>query len=225
MINNFQKPKRLFFSLFNTKAAGLYLILFAAAIGIATFVENDFGTSAAQKVIFKSWWFELLLFLFGISILVNIFKFRMIPQRKWPILLFHTSILIILIGAGVTRYFGFEGVMHIRENNASNSFLSSNSFLKFNVSKGGQTYDFEEPVLFASLGSNEWHESYLLGEDLIEIKVTGFIPNPKQRLVESINGKPTLQLVIAGLNGREEYFIHQGQTKRIRNLVFNFKET
>ncbi len=149
----------------------------------------------------------------------------MIPQRKWPILLFHTSILIILIGAGVTRYFGFEGVMHIRENNASNSFLSSNSFLKFNVSKGGQSYDFEEPVLFASLGSNKWHESYLLGEDLIEIKVTGFIPNPKQRLVESINGKPTLQLVIAGLNGREEYFIHQGQTKRIRNLVFNFKET
>ena len=225
MINNFQKPKKILLSLFNTRAAGLYIILFAAAIGIATFVENDFGTSAAQKVIFKSWWFELLLLLFGISIIVNIFKFRMIPQKKWPLLLFHASIIIILIGAGVTRYFGFEGVMHIRENNASNHFLSSNSFLKFKVSKAGQTYDFQEPVLFASLGNNHWSESYLIGKDLIEINVTDFIPNPKQMLVESINGKPTLQIVVAGLNGREEYFINQGQTKRIRNLVFNFRET
>ena len=102
----------------DTRAAGLYFILFAAAIGIATFIENDFGTSAAQKVIFKAWWFELLLVLFGITIIVNIFQYRMIQQRKWPLLLFHGAIIIILLGAGVTRYFGFEGVMHIRENEA-----------------------------------------------------------------------------------------------------------
>lgn len=122
-MSNLQKVKKILSSLFNTRAAGLYILLFAAAIGIATFVENDFGTSAAQKVIFKSWWFELLLLLFGISIIVNIFNFRMIPQKKWPLLLFHASIIIILIGAGITRYFGFEGVMHIRENNASNQLI------------------------------------------------------------------------------------------------------
>lgn len=211
--------------LFNTRAAGMYFVLFAAAIGIATFVENDFGTSAAQKVIFKSWWFELLLLLFGITIVVNIFKFRMITQKKWPLLLFHSAIIIIFIGAGVTRYFGFEGVMHIRENDASNSFLSSNTFLKFHVAKDNETYDFDEPVLFASLGNNSWEESYLVNGDLIEVKVKEFIPNPKQILGESIDGKPTLQIVIAGANGREEYFINQGQTKRIRNLIYNFKDT
>ena len=210
--------------LFNTRAAGLYILLFAAAIGIATFVENDFGTSAAQKVIFKSWWFELLLFLFGVTIIVNIIKFRMIQQKKWPLLLFHGAIIIILIGAGVTRYFGFEGVMHIRENGTSNSFLSSNSFLKFKVDKNGQTFDFDEPVLFASLGNNNWEESYLVGEDLIDAKVKEFIPNPKQVLSESIDGTPILQIVVGGANGREEYFITQGQTKRIRNVIYNFKE-
>ena len=66
--------------LFSTTAAGLYMVLFAVAIGAATFVENDFGTSSAQKLIFKSWWMELLLVLFGISILVNIFRFRLIQQ-------------------------------------------------------------------------------------------------------------------------------------------------
>ena len=47
--------------LFNTRAAGLYIILFAIAIAVATFIENDYGTSSAQKVIFQSKWFELLL--------------------------------------------------------------------------------------------------------------------------------------------------------------------
>ena len=211
--------------IFNTRAAGIYLILFAASIAIATFVENDFGTSAAQKVIFKSWWFELLLLLFGITIIVNIFKFRMIPQRKWPLLLFHGAIIVILIGAGVTRYLGFEGVMHIRENGASNNFLSSNTFLKFDIGKDGQNYNFDEPVLFASLGNNNWHESYIIGNDLVEVVVKEFIPNPKQILGQSLDGKPTLQFVMAGANGREEYFIEAGQTKRIKGLMFNFKDT
>ena len=210
--------------IFSTRAAGIYFILFAAAIGIATFIENDFGTSAAQKVIFKSWWFELLLLLFGITIVVSIFKFRMIPQKKWPLLLFHGAIIIILTGAAITRYFGFEGVMHIRENESANTFFSSNTFLKFHVAKDGETFDFDEPVLFASLGNNDWEESYLVKGDIIKIKVKEFIPNPKQILGESIDGKPTLQLVVSGANGREEYYIHQGQTKRIRNLIYNFKD-
>ena len=209
--------------LFNTRAAGLYILLFAAAIGTATFIENDFGTSAAQKVIYKSWWFELLLALFGITIIVNIFKFRMIQQKKWPLLLFHGSIIIILLGAGVTRYFGFEGIMHIRENGTANSFRSSNAFLKFKVNKSNKTFDFDEPVLFASLGNNNWKGEYLIDDDLITVDVKEFIPNPKQLLTESIDGRATLQVVVSGPNGREEYFINEGQTKRIRNVIYNFK--
>ena len=224
MKKSFAIVNKILTSLFNTRAAALYILLFAAAIAIATFIENDFGTSSAQKVIFKSWWFEFLLLLFSISIIVNIIKFKMIRQKKWTVLVFHASIVLILFGAGVTRYFGFEGMMHIRENDVSNRFLSSNTFLKFKVIKNNETFDFDEQVLFATLGNNNWHESFLIGNDLIDIKVKEFIPNPKQILSESLDGKPTLKIVIAGINGREEYFISKGQTKRIRNVIYNFKE-
>lgn len=210
--------------LFNTRAAGLYMVLFAAAIGIATFIENDFGTSSAQKVIFKAWWFELLLILFGISIIVNIFKFRMIPQKKWALLIFHASMIIILVGAGVTRYFGYEGIMHIRENDTSNTFLSADTYVNFEVIKDQNKYQFNEPVLFATLGNNKMEESYLIGNDLIEFKVKSFIPNPVQVLEEHPDGKPTIKIVMAGMSGREEYYLSQGETKRIRNLIFNFNE-
>lgn len=212
------------FALLNTRAGGIYVLLFAFAIGAATFIENDFGTSAAQKVIFQAWWFELLLFLFGSSIIYNIFKFRMVQQKKWPLLMFHISIIVILIGAGLTRYLGSEGMMHIREGSSSSEFLSREMYLNFEVEKDDQVYDFAEPVLFASLGNNAFEESYLLGDDLLEVKVKDFILNPQPVLFESMDGRPTLQMVLAGERGREEYFLEMGQRKRIRNAIYNFQE-
>ena len=211
-------------ALFNTRAAGLYILLFAAAIGIATFIENDYGTSSAQKVVFKAFWFELLLLLFSISIAVNIVKFKMIQQKKYTLILFHSAIILILIGAGITRYLGFEGIMHIRENDSSNTFLSSSTFLKFKVVKNNKTFEFNEEVLFATLGNNNWHESYLIDNDLIDVTVKKFIPNPTQKLVESLDGKPTLKVVVAGMNGREDYFIKEGEQNRFGNLFFNFSQ-
>ena len=145
--------KKISNTLFSTSTAGFYILIIAVSIGVATFVENDFGTSSAQNLIFKSWWFEMILFLFAISLVVNIFRFRMIKQKKWAILTFHGAIIIILLGAGVTRYFGSEGMMHIRKDNVSNSFLSSESYLLFEAIKDGKKYLFEEPAPFSTLGS------------------------------------------------------------------------
>lgn len=225
MTNYKEKGFKILNALFNTRAAGLYILLFAAAIASATFIENDFGTSSAQKVVFKTLWFELLLLLFCITLVVNIIKFRMIPQKKWALLIFHASMIIILLGAGVTRYFGYEGMMHIRENDQSNRFLSAETYLKYEVIKDGNKYQFDEPVLFATLGNNTVDELYQIGNDIIEVKVSDFIPNPVQSLEESIDGKPTLKIVIGGVNGREEYYISPGESKRIRNMIYNFTDT
>lgn len=214
--------KKLFTGLFSTSAAGLYILLFAISIGVATFVENDFGTSSAQKVIFKSRWFELILVLFGISILVNIFRFRMIQQKKWGTLSFHASMVIILIGAGVTRYFGSEGMMNIREGSASNTFLTAESYLQFQVAQNGRKYSFDEPVLFATLGDNHFQQSYMIGNQELNVEVQEFIPNPKETLVEDPQGVPVLKVVIGGMNGREEFLVKYLDKVNIHGTLFNF---
>lgn len=215
--------KKIVYKLFSTSAAGLYMILFAVAIAVATFIENDFGTSAAQKLVFKTTWFEVLLILFGISILVNIQRYRMIRQKKWAILAFHAAIIVILVGAGVTRYFGFEGMMHIREGEASNSILSAENYLNFETTYQGRKYQFGEPVLFASIGNNSFKRAYQLGGQEIQVEVTDFMPNPREVMaVDEENGGPILKVVIGGANGREEYFVKYGQRSRIRGTLFNF---
>ncbi|MCW5520638.1 cytochrome c biogenesis protein CcsA [Aureitalea sp. L0-47] len=219
------KIRKVLTYLVNTRAAGLYFILFAGAIGAATFIENDFGTSAAQKLVYKAWWFELLLLLFACTILYNIYVYRMVQMKKWALLMFHGAILIIILGAAITRYFSFEGVMHIRENDQTSEFLSFEPYLMFNVQKEGIDYSFDEPVLFASLGSNTFNESYLVDGALVKVRLTDFIPNPKQQLVpQPLSGTAVIKVVIGGSNGREEYLIEEGTSRRIGSMIFNFKK-
>lgn len=214
--------KKISNALFSTSAAGLYILVFAIAIGVATFIENDFGTSAAQKVVFRTRWFELLLLLFSGAVVVNIFRFRMIPQKKWAILAFHASFLVILLGAAVTRYTGTEGMMGIREGSSSDTYLSSETFLSFLFMDEGKTYKFEEPVLFASLGANRFDKEYKLGGKMLRVELLDFMPNPKEELVEDPQGKPMLKVVIAGMNGREEYMVQYGAQVSIYGTLFNF---
>lgn len=211
--------------IFSTSASGLYLLLFAAAIGIATFVENDYGTSSAQNIIFRARWFEILILLLGGSILSNIFRFKLIEQKKWASLMFHSAILIIIAGAGITRYFGYEGMMHIREGDKANTFLSAENYLNFKILSKGKTYTFSEPASFATLGNNEFEELYQIGSDIVTVKVLSFIPNPTETLVEEASGQPVLKIVVGGANGREEYFIRYGDKVNINGVNFNFTDT
>ncbi|NND05426.1 MAG: cytochrome c biogenesis protein CcsA [Saprospiraceae bacterium] len=214
--------KRLIDRFFSTGAAGLYLILFAAAIGVATFVENDYGTSAAQKVIYQSRWFEMLLILFGITVVVNIFRFRMIQQKKYAILTFHAAIIVILIGAAATRYFGSEGMMHIREGSQSNLILSSDTHLQFEVEQEGEIYQFSEKVFFTSLGKNSFDEGYQIGDRIVDIKLRDFIPNPIEQVQQGSGGNSIIKVVTGGTDGRQENLIEEGEKVSINGILFNF---
>ncbi len=220
-----EKLRGILSRIFGTRAAGWYILLFAIVIGVATFVENDFGTSSAQKIIYKSWWFELLLALFAGSLIYNIYTFKMIPQKKWALLIFHSAMILILIGAGITRYFGYEGMMHIREGESADGFLSRETYLMYDALIDNAGYKFDEPVLFATLGNNHFERSYKIKDKLIKTEVLDFIPNPKQIMeTDKSKGKPTLKIVIAGMNGREEYFISPGEVRKIRGILFNFAQ-
>ena len=216
--------KKLLFPFFNTKAASVYLLAFAAAVGIATFIENDFGTSAAQKLIYKATWFEVLLVLFSITLIVNVFTYRFIQQKKWALLIFHLSMVVIIAGAGITRYFSYEGIMHIRENNVSNVIYSSDTYLNFKIQQNGNQYAFEEPILISSLGSNSFEKSYQIGNSVIDVKLKNVIPNPEKIIETSDSYNPTIKVVFGTSNGRQEYFIPLGTQQNVNGNLFNFTE-
>ena len=115
--------------LFSNRLMALLFLLFPAAMAMGTFVESWYSTDTAKIWIYDAWWFELLMGLLMLNFLGNIFKYRLLRKEKWAILLLHLSFILILFGAFITRYFGYEGVMPIREGETTASFMSEKTYL------------------------------------------------------------------------------------------------
>jgi len=206
----------------STRFSGIYLLLFAISIAVATFIENDFGTSAANKWVFRSLWFEVLLGLFALSIFANMLSYRLIDQKKWSTLLFHLSILIILLGSAVTRYFGEEGMLHVSEGSTSSVFLSAENFLNIKVQTPNKLFSVSEPIQLSSLGRNSFEKEYGAGDRSIIVRLKNYTPNPTTSFVDDSKGKAIVKIVFAGQGGREEYMISEGERESINGVEFNF---
>ena len=162
--------KRLKTILFSLPLSGILLMLFAIAIAVATFIENDFGTRAAKSVIFNAKWFELLLLLLTINLIGSVFKEKMYRKEKFAIFLFHISFIVILFGAAITRYISYEGSMHIREGKSSNTIVSESTYLKVFINDGQNDFYSEKKLLLAPLGSNDFSMKMKVNDQKIDIK-------------------------------------------------------
>ena len=87
------------------------ILIFFIAIGKATFIESEHGRETAMAIVYSARWFEWLLFVLSISMVGNIFKHRLYRLEKLGSFIFHVSFLIIILGAAITRYYSFEGLM------------------------------------------------------------------------------------------------------------------
>ena len=77
---------------------------------------------------------------------------------------------------------------------------------------------------FASLGKNKFNKSYQVGDQLIQVDLKNFVPNPASELIDRPEGSPMLKVVITGGEGREEYFLKYKGCKKCftQYSLFNF---
>ncbi len=174
--------------LFSMLFTVLLLMMFAISIGYATFIENDYGTATAQALIYQSWWFELLLFVGVINLAGSVFQYKLVNRKKWAILLFHLAFIVIIIGAGVTRYFGFEGNMHIREGESNNQIVSEAAYISLNTSANGSEVKNFTKVKFTPNTNNHYKETVEIGGKKLTVENELFVPNASETLVPDANG-------------------------------------
>lgn len=195
---------------------GLLLLMLAISMGVATFIENDYGTNAAKSLIYNSWWFELIFLILGINLLGNLSKHKMWRMQHLAVTMFHASFFIIVLGAGVTRYFGYEGYMHIREGSESNTIISSDSYLQVQIDDKSQV----RRVFFSPVSPNQVDFKFDNG---VKVQSISYIPNASLTAVESNEGEPMLFLV--EINGRkqEEKLFALGDTLNLSDVSFGFE--
>ncbi|NQX98285.1 MAG: cytochrome c biogenesis protein ResB, partial [Flavobacteriales bacterium] len=199
--------------LFSTKLTAVLLLAFAFSIGYATFIENDYGTPASKALIFNTRWFELIMLLLIINLIGNIIKYKLIRWAKAATLMFHLAFIVIIIGAGITRYISFEGAMHIREGATSNIIVSSDTYLQFKVDDKVEQLTYDKKLYLNSKYNSKFSHDFDFKGNEIKIAYKNFIPNSVDTVVTSEKGKTIIEIVTVGKGGRLSRYIENGQTK------------
>lgn len=202
-------------------------IIFATAMAIATFIENDFGTQTSKALVYNAWWFEAIMVFFVINFFGNIFRYRLYKKEKWPVLMFHGAFLLILVGAGITRYAGYEGIMLIKEGETTNKFLSETTYLNAIVDDGNsQKPEINAPIMLSAWGTNSWSysDNFKTKDSDIDFKLdlVSYIPWAEKKLIEDENGVEHLFFVESSEGTRHEHWIKKGTIQNIHGILIGF---
>jgi len=208
----------------STRTMTALLFLFALAMAIGTFVENSYNTPTAKKWIYNAWWFEAIMLLLVINFIGNIKRYNLLRWKKWATLTLHLSWILIIIGAGITRYYSFEGMMLIREGETADSFLSDQTY--FEVYKSGFRPSDSVEVGKIELDDvilTEYDYDYKYKDDFFgkefSIEIDTLYMNAVESLIPSEDGDRYLKLVEAGNGTRHDHFLLDGKQTSIHGVL------
>lgn len=190
------------------------LVIFAVAMGIATFIESSEGASAARQAVYNAVWFEALLVFLCINLIGSLIRYKSFHRRKWSMILFHLSFIIIIIGAGITRYYSYDGMMHIREGQSSNFFTISGADLS--ISKNN--------VQIAQISLSDLSDEQSINAENISISMEEYIPAAAKMVNPDMDGKPTIWLVTADMSfNYQSFHLQYGDFVPHKEYNFNFE--
>ncbi|WP_232804605.1 cytochrome c biogenesis protein CcsA [Salegentibacter maritimus] len=210
--------------IFSTRIMAVLFVVFSVAMAFGTFIESWYSIETARVLIYNTWWFEGIMLFFVINFIGNIKRYNLHKREKWSSLLLHLSFILILVGAFITRYISYEGIMPIKEGETTNIMLSQktyfSAFIDGEIDGEPRRRVLEEPVLFAPETENE----YVLNTDYngqpVTIEATNFIYGAKEELVPTGDGDVYLKLVESGGGGRHDHYLKEGEVQNVHNVLF-----
>ncbi|MFW6259782.1 MAG: cytochrome c biogenesis protein ResB, partial [Tangfeifania sp.] len=213
--------KKLYFFITSLPFMAFLFLTLAFSMAIATFVESSYGTPAARSLIYNAFWFELLWGLFALNLVNNLFRYRLLNKQRFTMGLFHLAFIVMLIGAAVTRYFGYEGTMHIRENSGTDYLLSTADY--FYAGFNGQ--EEAEAVQFSEFTPNQFSAKFDVNGRKVKVKSTGFIADAERKPIAAETGDPVIDFVFASPDqqGMQSFTFSEGDVLEYPGFTVGFE--
>ncbi len=214
--------------LFSTRLTAILFIVFAAAMATGTILDARQGTSPTpytRNLIYNAWWFEAIMVFFVINFAGNIFRYRLYKKEKWATFILHLAFVFILLGAFITRYASFEGMMAIREGATENTFLSQKTYITayidgdYEINGVPQRLPIQKEVDFSKRLDNDLKIETSYNKQPVTIELEKFIAGAEEDIVPNENGEEYLKLVEAGGGGPHNHFLKVGQVSSIHNVL------
>lgn len=210
---------------FSMKMMALAMFVFLFAIGAATFLESVYGIQTAKILVYNATWFEVLLAYLSINLISNIFRYKLFRREKIATLTFHLSFIVIIIGAAITRFISYEGLMIIPEGKSSNFIYSSEPILWFKINDNKNETSAGVKMLQSEIWKNKFAfdvQSLPGHKTPISMSFVDFQANRIDSLVvnDSINGK-ALEIVTGGMSSN---FVGQNDFLMMGEIALSFEK-
>jgi len=110
-------------ALASLKLAVVLLVMLLLGLAAGTILESSRGAEVAGHLVYYAWWFLALEGLFAANVLASITSLFPWGSQRIGFLTAHGSLLLILIGAGVTYFFKVEGRLMLWEGESASEIV------------------------------------------------------------------------------------------------------
>jgi cytochrome c-type biogenesis protein CcsB len=212
---------KMFFSLLGSmKTMAVLMLTFAFAIGWATIIENDYGTTTARADVYDALWFDVLIGVLALNLFLNIIHFA-IKKRPFAFL-FHFAFFVMLLGASLTHFLGYEGSMHIRNGSESSTIVSTVPYMNISVSNGSKEIHNAQMKYLSKRGSNSYEKTLELDGKKVEVKLVQYIPDVIQELTEDANGVSIADMMVTKNGQGQSVQLSPGEFFNADGVVIDF---
>jgi len=210
--------------LFSSRTTLGLLVIFAIAMGAATFIENSYDTTTAKILVYNAKWFEAVMILMIINFIGSIQRYHLLTWERLSGLIFHSAFIIMIIGAGVTRYIGFEGRMSIREGASSNFIFSDQTYLNVRANDGVQDYVIDKPLAIGMITDNSFDvDVETVDKGTVKIKYKNYLKRAQETFEEGQEGGFTMLFLTISVDGhKDEMRIRDGELQMNHNFPIAF---
>lgn len=203
---------------------GIMFIVFAVSMAAATFFENDYGSAAAYDSFYNTRWFEFILLLLAVNLAGQIFVMKLYRRSKLTVFIFHLAFIIILAGAAITRYLGWEGSMHIREGEDQNKCYSNERYVGFELKdNSGRILETQtEKYSISTHSASRYREKLFVGGLEHELVLSKIIANAIESIIEDPDGEPLISLVATDNTSKEKMIFRKGDVILFKGVSIGF---
>lgn len=120
------------------KLAVVLIAALALAMSAASVYETRQGTQAALRVFYSSAWFAMLMGALGVNVLASLLIRWPWRRNQTGFVVTHVAILVILLGALITKLWSVNGQLWLRPQETRSSF-DSDGFVLMLASEDGKT--------------------------------------------------------------------------------------
>ncbi|MCL1821339.1 MAG: cytochrome c biogenesis protein CcsA [Prolixibacteraceae bacterium] len=169
----------------------MLLCVLILAMSVATLLESRYGTVAARIMVYQSWWFSSLWVLLCLNLIFSIVNKKMYRAKHLPAFVLHIAFPVILAGAAITHFAGFEGIMHLREGQTSNTFLLSDNYFYASSDVG----KIRKKIALSEATPRRIREKLTTRRGKLSIRSQAFMYNAYMTTMPDADGKPVIDIV------------------------------